>query len=269
MQEDIKCQIEQLQKQIQKLEEERGSLTKFYSENRKWIRFFSISFIMAGLVVHATVPNVFTANTVISASQMNQNFNYLESLAQGGATVAVIQSTTPKTFISSSTEMIYDGTYYSLRNYFLQATTMQSDGNVSDLGSNLATAYTVPVDGWYEIFIEGNLSVAVDPGNIVHENNMHISVAPRVGQVSGGVFVSKDWLESASANLNIYDANTNTTIETNDPNEYSESSYYGRSSKYFLKAGQSVGVALEGSLKYAGDSIRLNSFKLTIKKLTL
>jgi hypothetical protein len=78
--ENLVKQIHDLKQEIDLLNAERPELHKFLINNRKLIRFFTIGFLTTALVVHATMPNIFSPETTISSSEVNANFAHLESL---------------------------------------------------------------------------------------------------------------------------------------------------------------------------------------------
>jgi hypothetical protein len=260
-------ELEVLRQRLERLERERSPLARFYAENRRWIRFFAISFVMTGLIVHATVPNVFVAGTPVSAAQVNQNFAHLANVAKG-VIVADISRTAPLSFNSTSPGIITEGDVFYLRDHPVVGNVISSDGNVSTLTSGFQV-YQVTISGWYEIYLQGNLTAQIDPANYPDDNNAHIDLSIRAGIVSGNDFIGKSWHGSLHASIGVRDNDSDGSINVSDLAEYWTYSHRGDSRKIYLEAGDHLSLAIGGSLKLPGDSISVNAYRLVIKRISL
>jgi hypothetical protein len=261
-----KHELALLRQRLERLERERSPLARFYAENRRWIRFFAISFIMTGLIVHATVPNVFMAGTPISAAQMNQNFSHLENLARG--TIVAEISGGPLSLNYTHLTANADNTHYHLGDYPLVGTVISSDSNVI-LTTNGFQVYQVPTTGWYEVYVSGQLFANIHTDNYPTENHVNVDLSLRTGVITGGNFLTKAWHAGIYANMGVRDYDEDGIINVSDPLEYWTFNSRGESRKLYLLSGDSLSIVLGGNLKLPLDTIGLNSYKLTIKRISL
>lgn len=166
--EKLQKENEEILKKLKKIESQKFNFGKFLENNRGPVRFFTIGFLMVGLVAYGTLslPHTFTAGETISASKVNQNFQALAESGGGGPQTVADMSISASVDYDTTDMSLGGSNGYEIENFmvFDDITTGSTGSLFNSTGTNIATVYKVPSSGWYQVYARFNPTLTKAPG---------------------------------------------------------------------------------------------------------